>query len=675
MSRNGRVAPVVVALALIVAVAFHGAARADAHDSIHRVVELWLDGKDDEARQAAERGLRRRDLDVETRAMLHNLDARIIRLQARQGRGGLSRLEVLSEAEYRAALALRAAPMNAMFWRDHLAIAVEAKGSREVEGLLSKPWHYGRQDPPINIFQTPEYRAIARAMLQVIDGHHRAAITQLRSSIAQRRGEDCTTRVVLSQILQEVGQLDDALRTIDDASGSCNRNSFVSSLKVDLTATRDARRRKEPEVLVSVPAAGESIDVTAPDHRADYENVVLHDPSRLDQWFFVWELLYQERYAEYRKVIRLARSIEPSTTVDIAELHGQIGRGEFRQALETATALIARHPEDRDGQLHLARLLVGAALRNSKREHARDLDVVRADTELASDLRHEQVEYCLERDPHCVLGAVVRRRADSFPAVAYRRGWPIYAPADGPLYTEWMVAEEAADRLDGETRLRKEMHAELRSVREQVAAVQSRIDLIVLPRVERLEQDVRDGKIRQAQMDREVEKLRRDTTAELNRLAKGIAAQKTIMDGELALSRDEVRKLSIHVAANAKALELDGERFANLFDQYVRTKPKEATILLSNIIEKLERKQGADQDVAVLLESIKSECSRHDSPVPCFRALMRGMGRYLKVEVPVIPGVVSFDILAASDTIYEMVDRVTKELGLTLSIPPPKRRS
>lgn len=677
MPRNERVAPAVVALFLVVAVAFSGAARADAHDSIHRVVELWLAGKGDEAREAVERSLRHGDLDAGSRAVLHNLSARITRLQARQMAGSLPRLKMLSEAEYKAALAVRSAPMNALFWRDHLSIAIEARGRAAVEGALMKPWRY-HGDRVIHVFHTAEYQVIARATLQVLDGRSRTAVTQLRQFLTERPGDDCATRSVLSQILHEVGQVDDAVRTLARASDTCRQLSFVASVESALHEAKQAQITGEAEAVGYAGGAYymtvEAAEAGADAHRADLQNVVLQDPARLDHWFTLWTLLHRspDRVDEYRKVVGLARRVAPSVHVEIANMYGQIGRGEFRDALAMATRLLPRHDHP---HVRAVRLLAGAALGNGKAAHVVDIEVVRRESAIASILRDEQVEYCLQGDSNCVRGAVVRSQSNVFSAAAYRRGWQIRWPEDGQVYSDWLRAEQTAERLDGMARLRTEMQADFSDLRVQIGAVQARVDLILQPKLAELEARVTKGEIRQDQLNREIEQARARTNRELQQLAQRVEQSITIMDRQSTLTREQVRALSWRVAANSRAMAtVDVDQFVEIFEQYVRTHPKEAALVWSTIVGHLNAAKPSDSDVSVMVGAIKAECNQPNNLVPCSRAVIRIVRKHLDLQIPLIPAVLSLDVLGVSDSLLELLDYLTRELGF---VPqrPPKRRS
>jgi hypothetical protein len=691
-----RVARVVVTLALLVTVAIRCAASPHEdmaaatdsprparlslpeprgpHDSIHRVIELWLDKKDHEAQKLIETALERRPMDPETQVALHDLAARLLWLEAHQ-RIGSQRIETLELAEYRAALAASAAPMSLSLWRDYLSIAIEARGRKRVDLKLDGVWKYGAQGQDLHIFLTDEQRIIGRATLQVIDGRHRTAITQLRTFLSSQRRENCAARAVLSQILHDVGQLDTAIRTISDASDACRQNSFVARFESTLVEAQEARAEEAESSAFTQAGLRTTMTVYGDrpfDHRTDLENLILQDPARLDRWFVLWKLLHEDDRGarEFQKVIHLARRIRPSLEIDVADVHGQVGRGEFRKALETTNKLLAERPDDRliptVRLIHAVRLLCGAALGGGKPAYSRDLDIVDREATISSSLRLEQVEYCLGQDPRCVRGAMVRRRPTQFSAAAYSRGWALYSPPDLPKYVDWSRDEEAAERLDGMSRLRAEMQARDTQRKEQLNALQARLVVILQPKIEQLEARVTDGEMKHAQYEQEMNRARVQTNAELNQLADRVEKKMAIMDRESVLAREEVRALSLRVAANYKALmAIDVDRFADLFEQYIQTRPREATIVHFNIINQLQSAKGSDTDVAVILPTIMDECTRLPAPSPsCLRTVLKMVKKHVNLDAPLIPGVLSLDLLGVEDTLLELLDYLTRKLLL-----------
>lgn len=648
------------------------------HDSIHRVIELWLDRRDDDASQLiAEVLADHRSVDAETRATLQNLDARIHGLEARQAMSGRPRTEMLERAEYNAALAVRAVPTSLSFWRDYLTLAIEARGHARVADTLDGSWKYGGHVPRMYMFQSAEHLAIGNATLHLLDGRQGAAIMQLRSFLAQRRRNHCSARVVLSQILYEAGQVDTAIDTMSLADPTCRENPFVSHFESTLADAKDAQS-EDVETIAFEPGLPKSITVWGErpdDHRADLENVILQNPARLDRWYALWEMLHKfgdaKLIREYQKVIDLSRRVRPAVEIDVADVHGQLGRGEFRNALEMSTRLLEKRD---DPDLHAVRLLCGAALGDGVPDYLRDLDVVDRKPSIASCLRREQVEYCLARDERCVRGAMVRRRAHQFSAAAFRRGWPIQAPNDMTAYMEWAVDEEAAERLDGMARLREEMLALDRTREEQLAALYSRIDLILIPELNALKERVAADEIDTAELKAEMKRNRARTNAELKQLADAIETGMAIMHRESALTRDQVRALSLRVATNYKALmAIDVNRFADLFERYIEARPKEAAILHFNIVNQVGKAAGSDNDIAVMAPAILDECARKQAPsAPCLRAVVKMVKKHLDVQIPLlpIPGILSLDVLGIGDTLLELWDYLDRKLGLVPRADP-----
>lgn len=663
---------VVVSLALLAyGVPSTAREQENLHDRFRQAVQLWIAGKEDQALDLVDGTSEIHDDNPDDRAALLDLGARILQVRA-HSLFGEKRKETLQRAEYRAAQAVSGRPMNIAFWRDYIRIAEERVGGGELLRRLDTgiPWSYENFGPQAVTLHDDEQRAIARAVFDTSQGRDSSAVEALEEFVARSNLEACSARIILSELEFRLDRMDAARKALSSRGKDCLALPIVLALTARMRGAETAKPSDDLVLVRSVaqdPAASQyegSIEVKASEvDVSELENNLLRDSDDLELWHALWRRIMRPtdpREREWNQVVSLSGKISTASRGPVAAMYNDLGRGRFKRALKSAVSSLKQHSDD--PQLHSCRLLAGAAVgEDTAGEFRTSIDMVwNATPRMAACLARVELERCLTGSDQCSLGAIVCRNPDEFVLQAFEQGWQTIK---GQLkkYFDRRIDLEHFDRIAESSRLRTEIAENNRTQSERLDALNRRIDLAVMPRLEALDTEVGGVKSTQEEMAISQEKERQRTRAKIEELARDMSHQFAVQRADLSMTQQELQLLSMRLAADRVVIDgMPVDRLPPAMSEFIEKHDAEFEKFKNEVLEEIERLRSGN-DLFPTLGDIRDDCRPTPGPGgPCLRSILKLVKKYVAVQwTPPSPPTVSFDLLAIEDSVIELIDLAT----------------
>jgi len=695
-------------LAFAVAVCFLAArsfaAEVDDHQAFHRAVELWVGNEEDESLRVIEAAVAKNDgsEDPESRATLYDLGARILQHQANNGSDAAKKREMINRAEYFAARAAHQYPESFDFWRDYMRLAEELRGEQGVRSKLRAAWRYSGDYPEFFSMTSEDHRLIARAALDTLHGRDGRAVAALETYADRASQPSCETLIILANLEFQLDRVEAARDTLTKAD-RCRDHPLAALLAVRIeTETSNTQGQVDADEMQRdttshadpLPLFRDRLVVRdkVDEHRADIENIVLQDTTRLAGWCDLWRILAfnPKSEREFDDVLRLADRVNTTWETSVVRLYSELGHGRFENAESQARALLALHP----GDPHIeAALILAMAWLGSGRSASHD-PVERlwaSDPYLTRCLDRQQLDYCLTRNRLCVYGAIVCNEPHDFVLEAFDHG---LAKRSGEIKRQvnWVVGNETIARINGEQRLHSEMLARDDVQRERLDALRLRIELSIAPAVLQAQQSIADlrGKLTEAEADqqelaraldrarRDLERARQESQKAIERLARDITVQISATNDRLATTQLDLAHLSLRFAADRAALNpIDVDGLMPTVTRYAALNPDEMQEIMQNVMAQVNAAMRSNKDSVPLFKDVVKDCKNFArEPVPCYRSVLAATKRYVDVQAPIVPSILSIDVLGVADTVVEILGKIIDMVGpsKSLDLPLVRRR-
>jgi hypothetical protein len=560
--------------------------------------------------------------------------------------------------------------MDVTYWQDYMTIAEEARGESRLRSTLYGAWRYHGSLPEHYMLLTEDRRAVAAAILDTMHGRESDGLARLETYVSEATANEdtCVSRIILAELEFRLDRTDTARTVLLGANETCRSNieavtltNRIASAEAAPTSTpprgRQALETTRLQAYVEVRSALNTVD----EHRADVEDVVLREPTRLEYWRELWSMLQfnSSSQREYDKVVALANRMSPSAEVDVARMYAELGRGHFERARKQAENLLKRVPNN--SHINAAFVLAGATLGGGLLKYSSAFDKVQASNPyLAACLQSEEIYRCLARDKQCVLGSIACTGSEEFVLEAFDRGWPIRFPLQLKKYFERELRMESVARIDGAQRLRAELLARASLQEERLEALRTRIDLAISPAILTLQDRVAATELTQQQSAEELDRLRRETRSRIERMARDFSVQIRDAGGSVAMTQADIAHFSMRLAANEAALagpRIDG--ILPTLKSYSMHHPDDSTAVAESLARQVRSAARATGDTTEMFGAIADDCSHlEQSGFPCLRSIVKLVKKHVSIQAPVVPTLISVDMLGVYDTLVEFLSKL-----------------
>jgi hypothetical protein len=242
---------------------------------------------------------------------------------------------------------------------------------------------------------------------------------------------------------------------------------------------------------------------------------------------------------------------------------------------------------------------------------------------------------------------------------------------------------EILARINGVQRLREEMIEHSAEQDERLDALRSRIDVAIVPTMDRLKRSIENTDNRQRQLERALDQERRDARARIEKMARTYSHLIKGIKDQAAMTQADIAHLSLRLAADEVALNGPTvDYMVQYIPQYVSQHPYDAAAIAKSITdqvkgtvhgqvesaihEQVTTAIRADGDTTDMFRDIVDACGTVDSQsAPCLRSVIKMAKKHIQLQIPIVPTLLSVDVMGVCDTVLEFMDKIFQASGLS----------